>query len=96
MLDGPKAIVLEGGWVGVREGRRLEGSRALKVGSLCWESLPSPEAPAPHCLDSGHKSPLLWEVMDRHVLLTLLFVTYIPTAKVSLIELERLPLQEAE
>ena len=93
---GWRKLSSRGNGVGVREGRRLEGSRTLKAGSLCWERLPSPEAPAPHGLDSGRKSLFLREEMGKHVLLTLFFVTYIPTAKVLLMEFVRFPLQEVE
>ena len=100
MLDDPNAVVLEGGRV---EKAELPGqwgggerSRTLKTGSLCWERLPSPEAPAPHGLDSGRKSLFLREEMGKHVLLTLFFVTYRPTAKVLLMEFVRFPLQEVE
>lgn len=105
-MDGPKAnlhvgarwrkVSYQGNGVGVRQGRRVERGRALKEGSLCWESKPSLEAPAPHCLDSERTSTFLWEAVDRCVLRILLFVTCIPESKVLLMEYERLPLQEAE
>ena len=85
----------QGNGVGVREGRRVKRVRALKVGSLCWESQLSLEAPALHRLDSEHKGAFLWEALDRHVLLILLFMTSIPTPKMLMLEFERLPVQEA-
>lgn len=41
---------------------------------------------------SGHRSASQWEAMGRRVLLTLLFMTCVPIAKVLLMESERLPL----